>query len=58
MSYRAITEVFYTRGLIHGKVVINGPNAGLTLRSISNADAAFAEMIIGGIVAGHAYYPA
>ena len=55
MPYRTITEVSYTRGFIHGKVVVNAANAGITFDGISNDDAAFAEKIIAGRVAGRSF---
>ena len=58
MPYSGITEVHYNRGMIHGKVILNGANAGLTLRGIGNDDATFAERIISGIISGRRYVAA
>lgn len=55
MPYKGITEVRYNKGLIHGKIILEAANAGLTLDGIGNDDAAFAERIIAGAVAGHRY---
>lgn len=55
MPYKAITEVSYSKGIFHGKVVIEAANAGLTMDGIGNDDAAFAEKIIAGGVAGRRF---
>jgi len=55
MPYRSITGVRYNRGLVHGKVVVEAANFGLTLSGISNDDAALAEKIIAGIISGVTY---
>jgi len=52
LPYRGITGVQYNRGMRHGKVVIEGANVHLTISSVSNDDAAFAERIIASRVAG------
>jgi hypothetical protein len=55
MPYRMITGVNYEQGFLHGKVIVEAANAGLTLDGIGNADAAFAEKIIASGMAGRAY---
>jgi hypothetical protein len=55
MPYRLMTEVNYEQGFLHGKVVVEAANAGLTLNGIGNADAAFAEKIIAGAMAGKTF---
>lgn len=52
MPYRTITGVQYSKGWIHGKVVIEAANASLTLDGIANDDAAFAERIIASALRG------
>jgi len=52
MPYRMITGVSYERGMVHGKVIVEAANAGLTLDGIGNDDAAFAEKIIAAGMAG------
>lgn len=58
MPYKVVTSVHYNRGFRHGKVIVDGANAGLTLDRIGNDDAAFAERIIAGSVAGTVFQPA
>lgn len=55
MPYKSITGVRYSRGFVHGKVIVDAANFGLTLSGIGNDDAAFAEKIIAGIVSGIIY---
>jgi hypothetical protein len=55
MPYRMVTGVNYEQGILHGKVIVEAANAGLTLDGIGNADAAFAEKIIAGGIAGRRY---
>jgi hypothetical protein len=55
MPYRMITGVNYEQGILHGKVIVEAANAGLTLDGIGNADAAFAEKIIAGGIAGRRF---
>lgn len=55
MPYRTVTEVSYNRGFRHGKVVVNAANAGITFDGIGNDDAAFAEKIIAGRIAGRTF---
>jgi len=55
IPYRMVTGVSYNRGLMHGKVIVDAANAGLTLRGIGNDDAAFAEKVIAGALAGVRY---
>jgi hypothetical protein len=55
MPYRLITQVNYEQGFFHGKVIVEAANAGLTLDGIGNADAAFAEKIIAGGMAGKTF---
>ena len=55
MPYRMLTGVQYNRGFIHGKVIVEAANAGLTMDGIRNDDAAFAEKIIAGSIAGRKY---
>jgi hypothetical protein len=55
MPYRMITGVNYEQGILHGKVIVEAANAGLTLDGIGNADAAFAEKIIAGGMAGRRF---
>jgi hypothetical protein len=53
MSYKMITGVSYNKGWLHGKVIVEAADAGLTMDGIGNDDAAFAEKIISGCIAGH-----
>ncbi len=55
MPYKTLTGVSYNKGLIHGKVVVEAAGAGLTIDGIGNDDAAFAEKIIAGSIAGRKY---
>lgn len=55
MPYKSITGVRYNRGFVHGKVVVEAANFGLTLSGIGNDDAAFAEKLIAGTLAGVIY---
>src|SRR5262249_1425580 len=55
MPYRSITGVSYDRGIFHGKVIVEAANVGLTMDGIGNDDAAFAEKIIAGSIAGRRY---
>lgn len=56
IPYSAVTNVNSNRGLRHGKVVIDtSSGVGLTLDGINNDDAAFAERIIAGSVAGRRF---
>jgi hypothetical protein len=55
MPYKMITGVSYNKGWVHGKVIIEAANAGLTIDGIGNDDAAFAERIISGFIAGRKY---
>jgi hypothetical protein len=52
MPYRMITQSKFNKGMRHGTVVVEAANAGLTIGSISNDDAAFAERVISTLVAG------
>ncbi len=55
MPYRTITGVSYNKGFRHGKVVVEAANASLTMDGIGNDDAAFAEKIVAGCVAGRRF---
>jgi hypothetical protein len=55
LPYSAITGVYFTKGFIHGKVIVDAANFGMTLDRIGNDDAAFAESIISGAQAGVRY---
>jgi hypothetical protein len=52
MPYKTITGVSYNRGWLHGKVVVEAANAGLTIGGIGNDDAGFVEKVIASCVAG------
>jgi hypothetical protein len=52
MPYTMITGVHYNQGFIHGRVVVDAANWGMTLDRIGNDDAQFAERIISSAVAG------
>lgn len=58
MPYRGITASQYSKGVRHGTVVIDAANASLTIRGISNDDAAFAAQIVSAIVGGRVLAPA
>jgi hypothetical protein len=55
MPYRMITGATYEQGIFHGKVIVEAANAGLTLDGIGKDDAAFAEKIIAGGMAGRRF---
>jgi hypothetical protein len=55
MPYKMITGVSYNKGWLHGKVIVEAADAGLTMDGIGNDDAAFAERIISGFVAGRKF---
>jgi len=52
MPYRMVTQSKFNKGMRHGTVIVEAANAGLTIGSISNDDAAFAERIISTFVSG------
>jgi hypothetical protein len=55
MPYRLITGVHYNKGFMHGTVIVDAADWGMTLDRIGNDDAAFAEAIIAGSVAGRRF---
>lgn len=55
LPYNMVTGVVYNRGLVHGKLVVEAANFGLTLSRLGNDDAVLAERIIAGSVAGRRY---
>ncbi|HEY8745079.1 MAG TPA: PH domain-containing protein [Chloroflexota bacterium] len=55
MPYKTITAVQYSKSWLHGKVVIEAANAGLTIDGIANDDALFVEKLVAGIVAGRSF---
>jgi hypothetical protein len=52
MPYRTITGVQLDKGFMHGKVVVEAANAGLTISGIGNDDAAFTEKLIAAALRG------
>ena len=52
MPYKVITGISYNKGWVHGTVMVEAANAGLTISGIGNDDATFAGNIIASALRG------